>query len=284
MIMKKISLVLVFSLLFALLWGCDSDSGSSAPEAGNTVPFTVRVMTEGGMPLEELEVRIFAKENNDDLVWAGETDEEGYVHFKGDTQKEYMAVLNEIPEGYKNNESYDISEDCIISLETEILDDFFGHTYKLGSIVRDFSVTDVNGNSYNISELLQNKKAVVLNFWFLNCGPCRMEFPYLQSAYEVYKNDIEVLAINPLDGTDATVSDYAQELELTFPVSADDRNWDASIRLTGFPTTVVIDRYGMISMVHMGAVTEYGVFERIFEYYISEDYVQSIVRNISDIE
>ena len=70
-------------------------------------------------------------------------------------------------------------------------------SYKLGDNMGDYTVTDINGQTHSFSELLQSKKAIVLNFWFVNCGPCQMEFPYLQSAYDTYSDDVAVIAINP---------------------------------------------------------------------------------------
>ena len=65
-------------------------------------------------------------------------------------------------------------------------EDLTNRIYELGDVVHDFEVTATNGTTYKLSELLKEKKAVILNFWFLNCGPCKMEFPFLEQAYEDY--------------------------------------------------------------------------------------------------
>ena len=111
-----------------------------------------------------------------------------------------------------------------------------------------------------------------------------MEFPYLQNAYEEFSDEIEVLALNPVDGTNEKINDFANQLELTIPMAVADIAWEKCMKLSAYPTTVVIDRYGMISMIHKGCITEEGVFEKIFEYYASDDYKQTTVRNISEIE
>ena len=177
-------------------------------------------------------------------------------------------------------------ENTIIALETVISDKFNINdiSYKLGSIVDDFKVTAVDGVEYSVSELLKEKKAIVLNFWFLNCDPCKMEFPYLQDAYTEFSDDIEVLALNTVDGTNEKIKSFADEFNLTFPMAVGDTAWIDCLGLTAYPTTVVIDRYGMVSMIHKGSVTEDGVFEKVFEYYTSDDYKQTTIRNLSDIE
>ena len=86
--------------------------------------------------------------------------------------------------------------------------------YKLGDYMGDYTVTDVNGNSYTFSELLTEKKAIVLNFWYINCGPCQMEFPYLQSAY-AKRDDIALIAINPVDEKEKDIKKLVDDFVAT---------------------------------------------------------------------
>lgn len=159
-----------------------------------------------------------------------------------------------------------------------------GKKFKRGDVFADMTVTTPEGKTYKISEILKEKKAVVLNFWYLNCDPCRMEFPYLQEAYEAYQADLEILAVNPYDGTDETVADYQKKMELTFPMAVADKDWMEYMGIQAFPTTVVIDRYGIISYVHVGMITEVEEFNKLFAFFTAEDYEQTVIRNISDIE
>ena len=163
-------------------------------------------------------------------------------------------------------------------------DELEGVTFKRGDVFADMSVTTPDGNTYKISEILKEKKAVVLNFWYINCGPCQMEFPYMQDAYENYKDDIEILAVNPYDGTDETVADFQRKYELTFPMAVVEEEWAQYMGLQAYPTTVVIDRYGIVSFVHTGMITEVEEFNKLFAFFTAEDYEQTVIRNISDIE
>lgn len=159
-----------------------------------------------------------------------------------------------------------------------------GKTFKRGDVFADMSVTTPDGKTYKISEILKEKKAVVLNFWYINCGPCQMEFPYMQDAYETYQNDLEILAVNPYDGTDKTVAEFQTKYELTFPMAAVEEEWAQYMALEAYPTTVVIDRYGIVSFVHVGMITEVEEFNKLFAFFTAEDYEQTVIRNISDIE
>ena len=156
--------------------------------------------------------------------------------------------------------------------------------YKLGDYMGDYTVTDVNGDTHTFSEILKTKKAIVLNFWFINCGPCQMEFPYLQKAYDTYGDDIAVIAINPVDTKSDKIEKYATQNELTIPMVVGDAAWGNLFCTQGFPTTVVIDRYGSIAFKHTGAVVQDGVFEKLFEFFVADNYKQTVVSSINDIK
>ncbi len=157
-------------------------------------------------------------------------------------------------------------------------------SYNLGDYMGDYTVTDVNGNTHTFSDILKEKKAIVLNFWFINCGPCQMEFPYLQKATDVYRDDIAVIAINPTTDKENNIKKYATQNELSIPVVKGDQSWITAFGIRGFPTTVVIDRYGSVAFMHMGSVTQDGVFEKIFEFFTADDYKQTTINDIEDIK
>ena len=163
-------------------------------------------------------------------------------------------------------------------------DELEGVTFKRGDVFADMSVTTPDGTTYKISEILKEKKAVVLNFWYINCGPCQMEFPYMQDAYETYQDKLEILAVNPYDGTDDTVAAFQKKFELTFPMAVIEEEWAQYMGLQAYPTTVVIDRYGIVSFVHVGMITEVEEFNKLFEFFTAETYEQTVIRKISDIE
>src|SRR6187402_3056684 len=49
--------------------------------------------------------------------------------------------------------------------------------FRTGSRFSHFKTTDIDGNKINTKNL--EGKIIVLNFWFINCPPCRMEMPEL---------------------------------------------------------------------------------------------------------
>lgn len=149
-------------------------------------------------------------------------------------------------------------------------------TYQLGDTIEDFSVTTPDGQVITLSGLLADHKAVLLNFWFVNCTWCDFEFPFLQEAYAQMGDDIAVLALSPYDSNDA-IAAYQQEMGLTFPMAMDTANLSTMFGCTGFPTSVMIDRYGVYCFFESGAIPSTSTFLRLMKPFAAEDYTQSLV-------
>ena len=56
------------------------------------------------------------------------------------------------------------------------------------NLAPDVTVVDGEGNEVKLSDF--RGKGVVLNFWASWCGPCKMEMPHFQDAYEQYGEDV----------------------------------------------------------------------------------------------
>ena len=281
LIIGAAALVVVAALIVALvlIFG-----GGEAQPTGN-VTYTVSVTDQNGVAFANVGVYVYEDSTKAELVWFARTDADGKVTFTDAASNRYVAVLSELPAGYKTEESYLLTgENTAIVLTTGTLDEFMDAvTFKLGDTMLDFAVTAVDGKTYTLSELLEQKKAVMLNFWYLGCVPCKMEFPYLQEAYEAYSDRVEVLAIDPYGDTAEAIASYQTQNGLTFPMIAGDARWMNVMQVKAFPTTVIIDRTGTISLIHVSSITDAQTFMDIFEYYTSDAYDPTVLESYEDI-
>jgi peroxiredoxin len=72
-----------------------------------------------------------------------------------------------------------------------------------------------------LASTLEGRKAVLLNFWFAACAPCRKEFPHLEKIYKRFKpQGLEVIAINATDNS-AVMQKFRREMKLSFPFAHD---------------------------------------------------------------
>lgn len=150
---------------------------------------------------------------------------------------------------------------------------------ELGSGIENFSFTAIDGTTYDLYETLKEKKMVLINLWASWCGPCRSEFPFMEEAYEKYKDDIEIFALScEEEDTDEILTDYAAEMGMTFPVGRDTPDLYGKRFYTGaVPTSVVVDRNGTICFFEAGSVTSLEAFERLFDTFVGDDYTESVI-------
>ena len=290
--------VVILAVIFGLK-GCGGDPSGPSSSGGPTssggpgsvivdepgsATYTVELKSVGGMVLDDIGVYVYTDSTKSELVWFDRTDEFGMMTFTDKASDSYVAVLEGIPVGYAVEEYYALTGEVttiILGGALTPYEEAGEFTYSLGSMVYDFTVTTTDGTTYTFSELLQEKKLIVLNFWYTTCEPCKKEFPVIQSVSEQYGEDAIVLCMNPVDGENDKITALMEELGLTLPMAGVGSEWADMLGITAYPTTVVIDRYGMISMMHTGTVTNPEVWETIFSHYTSDSYVQATYDNIS---
>ena len=153
--------------------------------------------------------------------------------------------------------------------------DIANASLSVGDAMYDISVTTIDGDTLTISDLLQEKDMVMLNFWFINCYWCDYEFQYMSPAYLAYEEDIEIIALDAWDSL-VNIQYYVEQEQLPFKVAQCSYLWANAFGVSGCPTTVIIDRYGTICDIHVGAITSTEGFTSIFEQYIGDGYTQPI--------
>lgn len=283
------ALVILIIGVVVLLVSCgggDNDGKDKEKESGKKPSsFTITLQSEGGMVFPKVDVYIYEDGTLAEMVAAAKTDDNGKMTFASEGASEYVAVLKGVPEGYEVKEYYEITEaDTVISLKTVINPvDLDKSKLDTGNIMQELEVTTPDGDTVKVSELLKEKKAVMLNFFFLACQPCKGEFPFMQEAYAKAGKDIAVIALTPVDSDDEAIKKYAEELGLTFYVAKCDNRWEKVFDIKSYPTSVIVDRYGMISLIHPGSITNSETFEAIFNYYTADTYKQQVVRFVEDI-
>ena len=284
-LMRIVALVLVLALLLPLV-ACRKDDDPQQDPTAEKITYTVKVLAANGAAMSGVGVYIYEDETQAELVWYDQTGEDGTMTFTDMPRDTYVAVLAEVPTGYAYDKQYPITGQLTeIVLQPGVLDDDIMEnlTYKLGDLMLDFTVTGPDGTEYTLSELLKEKDAVVLNFWFIECNPCKAEFPFLQEAYDQYSDKIALIAMNPINA-EADIAAFQKENGYTFPMVSCDSKWQDLMGVFAYPTTVVIDRYGNISLIHVGSIDSAKVFTDTFQFFTAEDYQPTVVEDIMDLE
>lgn len=153
---------------------------------------------------------------------------------------------------------------------------------SLGDKMPELSVTTTKGETLQLSQLLQEKKLVVLNFWFCDCIWCIREFPVMEVSYQRFREDVEILALNPYDGA-ADIDTFQKEHSLTMPMGRCSQELAYALGVSGYPTSVIIDREGTVCLIHPGAITDVAVFDKLFETFTAEDYTPKLYNSIEEL-
>ena len=292
--------LMLFSMLATSLIGCgdggndtdtstdtSNDTSNDSSSSKNEADYTVQIETVAGMPVPGVKVFAYLGDARQDV---GTTDKNGMITFTLPRKSGYTARVT-APAGYEFEESYALKEvGTKIITKSSVIEnpdnEFPDEAYKIGDIMRDLTVKTIDGKTLKLSEILKTKKMVLLNFFFTTCGPCASEFPYMNSSYERFKDDIEIIAINPYPtDTEDAVKTYAYDYELKFPVAKVPKDWASKFPIGGYPTNIIVDRYGMISLVEVGGIISETPFNIMFDYFTKPDgeFVQRIVTDIEQI-
>lgn len=313
---NPLALILAVLMLLATLAACNptstpdettgettqttSPSETQPGSANAKAEYYITVKSAGGLPLSGVNIYIYTDDTLEDLINYTTTDAAGVAKIPLTKSDKYAAVLSGMPEGYKTEASYPISGTATeISLTSAVIDstDHSGKTYQLGDVMRDFSVVDSDGNTQKLSELLKTKKMVLINFWYTTCSWCVKEFPYMDAVYQQYKDQIEIVALNhsTLSGDseegiknfkDNFYADYVGEGAeggLSFPMAKDYTGMSAAFNLQGYPTSVLVDRYGVICMIEAGGIVSAKPFIAMFDHFTAENYEQKLFHSLDEL-
>lgn len=98
---------------------------------------------------------------------------------------------------------------------------------------------------------------LVLNLWAQSCGPCRDEMPLLQRLHEA-TDKVTVLGVDFQDLQPGMALALAEATGTTYPSVADvDGELKAPLRLTGLPTTLLVDADGRVVATERRAFSSY---------------------------
>lgn len=96
-------------------------------------------------------------------------------------------------------------------------------------------------------------KFVLLDFWFIGCGPCAADMPSLKLARELFGgSDFEIVGVHANPASAESVLQYIQQNGVKYPTVVDTHEETISRRfrelgVTGFPSYILLDREGKIT-------------------------------------
>jgi len=119
----------------------------------------------------------------------------------------------------------------------------------------DFTLSDLQKNKITLSGL--RGKVVLVEFWATWCPPCKEMIPELNAVYARYKDKgVVILGVSMDRGGDvpSTVSSFAKEHAIAYPVLIDDGDASSLYNVAGIPALFIVDKNGGVAGKHTGFI------------------------------
>ena len=118
----------------------------------------------------------------------------------------------------------------------------------VGAKFPDFNETDVAGQPLSIAD--HKGKVVLVDFWAMWCGPCRIELPNVIAAYQKYHaKGFDIVGVS-LDEDKAPLLSYIKDQNMTWPQFFDGQGWSNKLAvkygIQSIPATFLLNGEGKI--------------------------------------
>ncbi|HEX3670796.1 MAG TPA: TlpA disulfide reductase family protein [Candidatus Cybelea sp.] len=123
-----------------------------------------------------------------------------------------------------------------------------------GEAAPNFALRDDLGGAVSLDRY--RGRVVFMNLWASWCPPCRAEMPDLQRLADKYAGrSLAIVGVNEGESPERARA-YANSLRIRFPIWIDSaQRYGRAYGALGLPTTVVLDRRGIVVRGFDGALT-----------------------------
>ncbi len=117
--------------------------------------------------------------------------------------------------------------------------------FRTGKTLSSFKTTDIDGNPINLKEL--KGKVVVINFWFINCAPCRKEIPELNQLVNDYKDSSDIVFIAIALDEKSALKEFLAKSPFNYSIIDNGQFIASKYSVNSYPTHVILDKEGKVT-------------------------------------
>jgi peroxiredoxin len=117
----------------------------------------------------------------------------------------------------------------------------------------DFTLTGVQGRRITLSRY--RGKVVLLDFWAVDCGGCKIEIPwYVDFDREFRSQGLSLIGIDMYGESPAKIRPFMAKSHMDYPVAVGTDALGSQFHVTEMPLTLLLDRKGRVAVAHAGIV------------------------------
>ena len=274
--MKKLTALLLATLMVLSLAACDAKGDSKTENSGDTAQTEEAAATYKSLMDRENEILAENTELWEKVFLAADKgmtmqeDGKNYGDFLLDTIESAKDQFSDEEYALLKKSAQEISEieNKLTELEKQHPEILNEETDANGDVQKfpSFEGKDLDGNEVKSDELFSANAVTVVNFWFTTCSPCVGELGELDALNkELADKGGALIGVNAftLDGDETAIADAKDVLakkgatyqNVYFDSSSPAGTFTSNI--FAFPTTYVVDRNGnIVGEPIVGAITE----------------------------
>ena len=140
-----------------------------------------------------------------------------------------------------------VDKDIVATIKNTAIKEL--HYYKMeGMPLPDFNFVDLDNNVYNAETA--KDKIIVMNCWFVRCGPCAKEMPDLNLLAKKYEKRKDILFLALAWDPAEDVRNFLKKTSFKYAIIPDKEDYlNNTLNIIGYPTQLIINRQGMIVKV-----------------------------------
>jgi peroxiredoxin len=117
----------------------------------------------------------------------------------------------------------------------------------------EFTLTDINGRTITLSEF--RGKVVLLDFWAVECGGCKVEIPWYVAFDKIYRDrGLALIGIDMYGESPDVVKTFMAKARMNYRVANGNDELGERFHVEEMPLTLLIDRSGRVALSHAGIV------------------------------
>nr|WP_294793940.1 TlpA disulfide reductase family protein [uncultured Mucilaginibacter sp.] len=118
-----------------------------------------------------------------------------------------------------------------------------------GTIAPEWTLFDTYGKKMSLSDM--KGKIVLMDFYFIGCGPCMQSLKPLNNLYKKYKDKLIIASLSDRDSKQA-VTAFKKQYNIAYPGYVEATEAVKAYHVTGSPTFYFIDTKGNIASTILG--------------------------------